>query len=227
MKITFHPFGDQALLLQWEQRIDPAINAEVIRLNQAIGSEQIQGVQYAIPAYCSLTIAYRPELIDYQSLCERIQALVNRKDLLQKVVSKNRQVVIPVCYEGEYAPDLKWLSQQIGLSTRQIIQLHTGTLFRVFMLGFMPGFPYLGTLPQALEAPRKTTPRLRVPAGSVAVAGLQTGIYPTASPGGWQIIGRTPRKIFDPEREEPFLLSAGDEVRFEAISPGEFKKPIK
>jgi KipI family sensor histidine kinase inhibitor len=217
MKLHFKPYGDRALLIEWEQRIDPAINSAVIRLSRLIEAAKIEGVQFCIPAYCSLTVGFQPQLTDYAQLCRQIQSLSGPDAAAPTMQYAPRKVTIPVCYESRYAPDLPWVSQQLGLDPEYIIHLHTHTVFRVYMLGFMPGFPYLGTLPKVLDTPRKTAPRLNVPAGSVGLAGLQTGIYPIASPGGWQIIGRTPLKIFDPEREEPFLLNAGDEVRFEAV----------
>lgn len=224
MKITYQPFGDRALLLQWEQSIDPIVNAQVTHLNRAIESAEMVGVQYCLPAYCSLTIGYEPKQISYHNLCESIASIIAGLGALIASSSENRKITIPVCYENQYAPDLAWLADHTKVSPEQLIELHTSTSFRVYMLGFMPGFPYLGILPKALEAPRKETPRLRVPAGAVALAGLQTGIYPIESPGGWQIIGRTPWKIFDPEREEPFLLQVGDEVCFEAIDEKAFEK---
>lgn len=227
MKITYQPFGDQALLLQWEQRIDPIINAQVSHLSRAIETAGIPGIQYCLPAYCSLTVGYQPEQISYEKLCASIASIIPDLEKLSILSSENRKIIVPVCYDDIYAPDLEWLATHTSITREQIIQLHTSTSFRVYMLGFMPGFPYLGTLPKSLEAPRKETPRLSVPAGSVALAGLQTGIYPIESPGGWQIIGRTPWKIFDPEREEPFLLQVGDEVRFEAIDQVDFDKMIK
>lgn len=217
MKITFHPYGNRALLIQWEQRIDLAVNAEVVQLAAALGGTGIAGVRYCIPAYCSLTVGYDPEVISYGELCERILEIHSAQEFTPAGEIAGRQINIPVCYEGECAPDLDWLSVHTGLEKDQIISLHTSTPFHVYMIGFLPGFPYLGTLPKILHAPRKDSPRKRVPAGSVALAGLQTGIYPLESPGGWQLIGRTPIRMFDPDRESPFYLQAGDEVRFEAI----------
>lgn len=217
MQITFHPFGSRALLIKWEQRIDPEINRQVIQLANSIEGAAIAGVQYCIPAYCSLTVGYHPEQITFPALREHIFSLATEANALSTALAPPRQITIPVCYEDEFAPDIDWLSKHSGLAKEYIISLHTSTVFRVYMIGFLPGFPYMGTLPEVLNAPRKATPRKRVPPGSVAVAGLQTGIYPFESPGGWQLIGRTPLKLFDPERETPFYLQAGDEVRFQAI----------
>ncbi|MCB0628283.1 MAG: 5-oxoprolinase subunit PxpB [Saprospiraceae bacterium] len=217
MNITFHRFGSQALLIQWEQRIDRDINAAVVRLAKEIEQAKIPGITYCLPAYCSLTVGYRSPMITYDLLCREIEALISAQRTLTSTMPSPRQITIPVCYEGPCAPDLEWLSEHTGLDCEQIISLHTSTPFHVYLIGFLPGFPYLATLPSVLHAPRKETPRLRVPAGSVALAGLQTGIYPLESPGGWQIIGRTPVRLFDPKRESPFYLQTGDEVRFEAI----------
>lgn len=227
MKTTFHPYGERALLINWEQSIAPEINQAVVQLNQVIVDARIDGLAFCIPAYCSLTIGFHPEKITYYALCERISRLLEQvpENALEPQLEK--KWIIPVCYEEPYAPDLEWLSQHCGLEKEQIIHIHTNTIFRVYMLGFMPGFPYMGTLPQVLEAPRKNAPRVRIPAGAVAVAGLQTGIYPIESPGGWQIIGRTPWEIFDPERATPFLLQAGDQVQFEAIDEKAFQNMEK
>lgn len=224
VKISFHSYGDRALLLQWDQHIAPEINGEVIRLSRKIEQAGLPGVRFLIPAYCSLTIGFDPELTSLKDLSGHIKSLAEDKSEANEENIQHRKLIIPVCYEGACAPDLDWVSQKSGLSSKQIIQLHTGTTFRVFLLGFLPGFPYLGTLPKVLDMPRKKTPRLRVPAGSVGLAGLQTGIYPQESPGGWQIIGRTPRKIFDPQRSPPFLLQPGDQVQFRAITLQEFNE---
>lgn len=223
MQTTFLPYGDRALLIQWEQSIDPFINAEVVQLSELITNARVNGIEYCTPAYCSLTVGFRPEQISFATVCEKIKIL--QQQLINNPEKKIARPIktIPVCYEVQYAPDLEWLSQHSGLEQEQIIQLHTDTSFRVYMLGFMPGFPYMGTLPDILKSPRKETPRLKVPAGSVALAGLQTGIYPITSPGGWQIIGQTPLQIFKPERDTPFFLQAGDEVRFRSIGIEEFK----
>ncbi|MEM1120715.1 MAG: 5-oxoprolinase subunit PxpB [Bacteroidota bacterium] len=250
-------YGDQALLVNFEQRIDPAINAAVIALQNAIEQAQIDGVTFQIPAYCSLTVGYDPSKIEFAVLSEVVRqigaGLVERasacpvtkalafdpscggksKDLLtgRTKVSRNgfgtscstsRLLRIPVCYEPPYALDLEDLSTQKGISQEDIINLHTSQTFKVYMLGFLPGFVFMGKLPNALQCNRKVTPRLRVPPSSVGIAGLQTGIYPTESPGGWQIIGRTPLTIFDPKKEQPFYFRAGDEVQFYAISKEEF-----
>lgn len=220
---TFHIYGDSALLVNFEQKIAPETNRSVIALSQAVEAAQIRGVRFCVPAYCSLTIGYNSRIIRYDKLCQLLELMASR---LEKEITstKNRTLRIPVCYEEPYALDFPDLSRQTGLSRQEIIHLHTTTLFRVYMLGFLPGFAYMGRLPEALYCTRKTTPRLRIPAQSVGTAGYQTGIYPSQAPGGWQIIGRTPIKIFDGEKENPFLFQAGDRINFQAISNNAFKQ---
>ena len=221
MKII--PFGDTAILINFEQKIDPLIHQKVIRLNHVISSANLESVQFVIPAYCSLTIGYDPSLVDYKSLCKIIKNLYQKTKVktLKTSFKKHR---IPVCYEKEFAPDLAEVELLTGLSTQEIIDIHTSISFRVYMLGFVPGFVYLGKLPKELFCSRKKNPRQKVAAGSVGLAGFQTGIYPIEAPGGWQLIGQTPIKIFDPTKANPFLFQAGDELRFYAIAKADFKK---
>lgn len=213
------------MLINFEQKIDPAINEAIITLKNIIEQAKITGITFMIPAYCSLTVGYDPNLIRYDELIEKIKHLENNKTL-KKIKSKSRKLRIPVCYEPPYSLDLKKLSEQKGISIQKIIDLHTGQKFKVYMLGFLPGFVYMGKLPNDLVCNRKITPRLSVPANSVGLAGFQTGIYPSNSPGGWQIIGRTPLKIFNPSVEQPFVFQAGDEVTFFAISKEKFNAII-
>jgi len=220
-------YGDQAILINFEQKIDPAINAAVIALKNAIEAATISGITFMIPAYCSLTIGYNPAVIEYEILVKVIkQIAANALDTNDSNPNqqKVRQLKIPVCYELPYALDLKELSETKNLPTEEIISIHTSQTYKVYMLGFMPGFVFMGKIVSKLECNRKVTPRLRVPASSVGIAGFQTGIYPTASPGGWQILGRTPLKIFNPQKENPFLFQAGDEVTFYSITTDEFIK---
>lgn len=206
MKIL--PFGDRALLINWEQRIDPAINSEVLAWAQAIRQANIRGVAYTIPAYCSLTVVFNPLRIAYSALARKIRHLeVNS----YSTESTGRTFEVTVRYDGA---DLPEVSKRTGLTKPEIIDLHSNRPYLVYMIGFLPGFPYLGPLPKALHCPRKSTPRQSVPAGAVGLAGAQTGIYPFKAPGGWQIIGQTQRPVFDAGAEDPFLLHPGDTVIF-------------
>ena len=220
--IDIHPYGDSALLVNFEQRIAPEINARVLDLDEAIDSAGLPGIAFRIPAYCSLTVGYDPMVVPFETLREQIAALA-RSVATAGEQRPSRKLKIPACYEEPYALDIEDVSRQTGLSRQEIIDLHTGTKFRVYMLGFLPGFAYMGRLQEVLACSRKATPRVRVPAQSVGLAGFQTGIYPSEAPGGWQIIGRTPLRVFDGAKEDPFFFRPGDEVAFEAISAKEFE----
>jgi len=212
------PYGDRAMLVNFEQVISEDINLKVIGLKHEI--EKIKGVTHLIPAYCSLTIGYNPGKIKYDQLEEEVTAISANS---QKAVN-GRHLKIPVCYGGDFGPDMTIVTKQTGLSEKDIIEIHTTTTFRVYMMGFIPGFAYMGKLPESLECKRQEEPRRRVPIGSVGLAGLQTGIYPSEAPGGWQLIGKTPVKTFQTEKEEPFLFKTGDCVSFYPIKKKEFKK---
>ena len=209
-------YGDEALLVTFGQEINPEINDRVISLSRKIEDTRLAGVTYQIAAYCSLTVGFDPTQISFEQLADDILHL-------SKVVSRGESVHgmayrIPVCYADEFALDMETVSEHSGLSADEIIRMHTAMDFRIYMIGFLPGFAYMGRLPDELHCPRRATPRVQVPAHSVGLAGLQTGIYPSESPGGWQIIGRTPVQIFRPHQDIPFLFNAGDSVRFESIS---------
>lgn len=216
-------YGDQALLINFEQKIEEKINEQVIELKVAIEQKDLKGFRYLIPAYCSLTLAYNPFLTDFDTLEKEIHEIALGMSHAN-VKRTSRNLIVPVCYDKGYALDFEEVMEQTGFSREKIIELHTQHKFRVFMLGFMPGFTYMGKLPPSLFCKRKKTPRLKVPGGSVGLAGFQTGIYPSELPGGWQIIGRTPLPLFDPYAEKPFLFQAGDRVGFTSISPGEYEK---
>ena len=223
--MTIRPYGDQALLVEFAPQIDPATNAAVVALARAVEAAAVPGLSGCVPAYCSLTVGYDPAVLTYAAA----EALVRQlHDVAPAATSQpGRRLRVPVCYEAGFAPDLADVAAHAGLSTAEVVRLHTETEFRVYMLGFLPGFAYLGRLPEALRCPRKATPRLRVPAQAVGLAGLQTGIYPVEAPGGWQLIGRTPLPVFEPNRPEPFLFRAGDQVQFYAISAAEFFSQLK
>lgn len=219
--ITFHKYGDQALLINFEQKIDPMINKQVIALKNVIEEASIPGITFFLPAYCSLTIGFDPTKLDVQSLTDRVKIL-SKKSATEKNNTNGRYLRIPVCYDEGFALDLAELSLQLSLSKEAIVETHVNTIYRVYMLGFLPGFVYMGKVANRLTCKRKQNPRVRVPAQSVGIAGFQTGIYPSEAPGGWQILGKTPISIFDPKRDSPFLFQAGDQVQFYAITVDEF-----
>jgi inhibitor of KinA len=212
------PAGDALVLLELENTIDPEVNARAIALAQAIEQRRIGGVSDVVPTYRSVGVYFDPARTDHDALIRAIDACVRGT---QAPAGATRLVEVPVVYGGDAGPDLPAVAQQTGLSEREVIDLHTSRVYRVYMLGFVPGFAYMGTLDERLRLPRRQTPRLRVPAGSVAIAAFQTGIYPADTPGGWWILGRSLVKPFDADRAEPFLFEAGDSVRFVAATEGE------
>ena len=207
-------YGESALLINFEQVVDLEVNRNVVNLFQYLELDKPLGYQYAIPAYCSLTVVFDPLVTSHMELGEHILGIEFNKRKKQK----QRKLSIPVCYDQEMGLDTIDLSKTLGLSPAEIISIHANQQYHIYMIGFLPGFPYMGSLDKKLETKRKATPRLKVPERSIAIAGIQTGIYPIESPGGWNIIGRTPIPIFDPSQNNPFLFMQGDQVRFEPIT---------
>jgi len=221
MTASIEPLGDCALLIHFGESIDVQLNAQAIALATALRAAQLPGVLDIAPAYASVCVRYAPAQADAR---ERLAAAI--RPLLETAApaaaASAAPVEIPVCYGGEFGPDLDAVAQQAQLETSEVIARHAGAEYRVAMLGFAPGFPYLLGLPAALHTPRRGSPRTRVPAGAVAIGGAQTGIYPRELPGGWNIVGRTPLRLFDLDRDPPALLAPGTRVRFRAIDVDEF-----
>ena len=220
LPFTVHPVGDSALLAVFTQRIAPEIGAAVAALNTRVLSANISGVDETVPAFASLMVTYDPLVTDYDAVAAAMQKLADVPDA-GSTAENGKLVTIPVCYGGEFGPDLPFVARHAGLTEQEVIALHTGRDYRIYMLGFLPGFPYLGGLDERLFTPRLGTPRTAIPAGSVGIGGEQTGIYPIASPGGWQLIGRTPLKLFDPAAGM-LPYAAGDSIRFTPITKAEF-----
>lgn len=224
MPYHIYPLGDQALTVDWGNRIDESLNDQVLALYEQLRGAELPGILDLIPAYSSLTLVFdpvecwkrEPALSPYIFFRQKITGLLNAGFLRQPV--SGRCIEIPVCYDPVLSPDLETLANQHRLRVDQVIDLHTGREYRVYMLGFLPGFAYLGRVDEQIATPRLAYPRTRVRAGSLGIAGEQTGIYPSESPGGWNIIGCTPLKMFDAYRAEPALLRPGDQVRFYPIS---------
>lgn len=211
--------GDRALLVELGDRIDIEVNNKVRELFVAIKTDPFEGVVETIPSYRSLLLIFDPLKTTLSMLQDRVHHLLETLDLSQ--LSRPGRIEIPVVYNSEYGPDLEWVAGYHGITSDEVIRLHTAHTYHVYMIGFMPGFPYMGELPKALITPRRKTPRTVVPRGSVALARGQTGIYSTQSPGGWQIIGRTPLILFDPGKWPPTLLEMGDRVKFFTIDEEE------
>jgi|307.fasta_scaffold23297_2 KipI family sensor histidine kinase inhibitor len=214
MNVRFLSAGDRALVVEFGDRVDRALSDGVLRLNAAIRSERLAGVVETVPTFRSLTVYFDPLVTSRAELERAVQRLLDSKRSERLAAVQWR---IPVCYEAEFAPDLAEVARLTGLTPDAVVARHSGKRYHVYMLGFLPGFPYLGDLPQELALPRRTDPRVRVPAGSISIATSLTAIYPYESPGGWHLIGVTPIRLFDIERPRPALLAPGDTVIFEPI----------
>ena len=207
----FSPAGDRAVRVCLGGEIHPDISARVMALDASLARDPIPGVRECVPGYAALLVHYMPERVGYAELARA------REERLREQAPPPEEgpvLEIPVFYGGEEGPDLAFVARHCGMSEEEVIRRHTAVELRVYMLGFSPGFTYLGGMDPALATPRRQTPRVRLAAGSVGIAGEQTGVYPQASPGGWQIIGRTPLKLYDPERENPILPQPGGRIRF-------------
>lgn len=216
----FFPLGDNGILVVIGDRITEDHNRITLGLHRFLEDNEIPGITESAPAYCSLAVFYDPLSSDYNGIVTALQDI--RPKISASSGTDAKIIEVPVVYGGEFGPDLEFVAWQTGLSGQEVISLHSQNTYIVGMLGFTPGFPYLTGLHPKLTVPRKAVPRLKIPIGSVGIAGRQTGIYPVASPGGWQIIGRTPLQIFLPHRSEPFLFRAGDQVVFKAVAKNEF-----
>jgi KipI family sensor histidine kinase inhibitor len=220
-KPIYRLVGDRGILLEFGDEISPEVNEKVRRMALAIHEERMEGMIETIPTYRSLMIIYNPLILSIEELKERLEGIEG--GLEKTSFPKPKLTRIPAVYGGPYGPDLEDVARYHRITPEEVVGLHCSKPYLIYMIGFMPGFPYMGELPEELVTPRLKTPRLSVPAGSVAIAQRQTGIYSMESPGGWQILGRTPVRLFDPEKEPPVLLRMGDLVQFYPISEKEFK----
>jgi len=216
--MQFKPAGDSALLIIFGDRIDEGINKKVHAVANAIEKASPDWLIEVVPTYTSIYVYYNPLKLSYQEVLDAIKPFLSAEPKEEKP----RIVEIPTVYGGEFGPDIEFVAQHNGLTTDDVIEIHSKPLYRVYMLGFTPGFAYLGGMDERIATPRLEKPRLKVPAGSVGIAGKQTGIYPIESPGGWRLIGRTPLRLFTPEKDPPTLLQPGDYVKFIPISEEEF-----
>lgn len=224
--------AENALNVEFEPLINLEINRQVTSLHEIINANPFDGFITSVPAYSTLTIFYEPIIVlnsnqlnginSFEKVADYVRDLL--KTIEDKTNNKARRIEIPVCYGGDFGPDLAEVAELHQLTEDEIINLHSEAVYRVYMIGFVPGFAYLGGLNEKLNTPRKAEPRKKVPAGSVGIGGLQTGIYPFEIPGGWQLIGRTPLMLFDSRQTYPSLLQAGDEVIFKNISASEFSQ---
>ncbi|MCC8066787.1 MAG: 5-oxoprolinase subunit PxpB [Clostridiales bacterium] len=212
--------GDQALIAEFGNEISPFINDQVHSLASQIKAASVPGVTELVPAFRSLLVCFDPAVIAYERLKAIILDLSRNLELSES--QEKRTICVPCCYGGHFGPDLGVLETYSGLSRDEIIAIHSGTDYRVYMLGFLPGFAYLGGLNERIAMPRLDTPRVKIPKGSVGIGGNQTGVYPLDSPGGWRLIGSTPLDFYDPAREEPILCYAGDFIRFYPVTSADY-----
>lgn len=237
MVFTVSSLGEKAIIIRFEQKISEDVHRHVFYIQHCIEQEKLVGVIELVPAYCSIVIHYDPylvwqhnkqkgiELMPSTYMLTTIESLVHaakHREAEQFDAQSTRIVEIPVCYGGQYGADLQDVAQHNNLSTDEVIAIHSGHLYFVHMLGFAPGFPYLGGMDKRIAMPRKAIPRPAIAAGSVGIAGEQTGIYPISTPGGWRIIGRTPLQLFKPEHDMPTLIQAGDYIKFIPIREEQF-----
>jgi len=211
--------GDRGLLVELGDGISRQINQKVRALFIAIEGHNLKGIKELVPGYRSLMVVYDPLASSLSSLKSQIKGIWDTVDDAQ--LPSPRTVKIPVVYGDEFGPDLEWVASYLKMTPEEVIRLHIQPTYQVYMIGFMPGYPYMGEVVDSLVTPRRETPRTHVMQGSVGIAQKQTGIYPVTSPGGWQIIGRTPIRLFDPQKTPPSFLEMGDQVKFYAITAKE------
>lgn len=214
--------GDAAIVAEFDDRIDVAVNARAVALAEAIRAADIAGVRDVVPAFRSVTVYFDPLRTDQARLTASIESSAASPAAARP--ASHRRLDVPVCYDVDLGPDLDEVAARVGLQPQDVVTLHTSRTYRVFMVGFVPGFAYLGTLDRRIVLPRRETPRPSVAPGSVGIAGQQTGVYPSQTPGGWHILGRTPLRMFVPDRPGSSLLAAGDTVRFVPVDRAEFTR---
>ena len=221
-EFRFLACGDVALTVAFRQEMSEQTNRKIRFLAAKLTEMNVKGVSESVPAFCSITVYFDPLVIRREKLEKIIRKILSSYS--EDKADCKRVFLIPVCYDGEFAPDMDDVCKLTGLTKEKVIEIHTGRDYLIYMLGFLPGFPYLGGMDSRIEAPRLDSPRTSIPVGAVGIGGKQTGIYPLASPGGWRLIGRTPVKVYDPHREDPILYRAGDYIRFCPITEDQFKE---
>ncbi len=221
MDYSFSPLGDQAIILEIGNEINEETHHRVRAVTALLETDPPQWMTEFIPAFTTVSIVYSPLHISYGEAKLELAALLKKASEI--TLPPPRTIEIPVCYGGDHGSDLEYVARHNGLSAEEVIAIHTGASYTVHMIGFAPGFPYLGGMSEKIAAPRKVSPRVTIPERSVGIAGNQTGVYPISTPGGWQLIGRTPTRLFLPDHEIPSLLSAGDTVVFRQITADEYQ----
>ncbi len=218
----YSPLGDAAVRIAFGDTISTEVNRKIRSFCEWLKNAPPKGVVEWSPSYAAVTVYYQPTETTYHCLVTDLQEIFNKLD--EAAIPKARRIIVPVCYGGEFGPDITRVSKHNHLTVEEVIEIHCSGEYLIYMLGFTPGFPYMGGMSKAISTPRLSVPRARVPAGSVGIAGEQTGIYSLTTPGGWQIIGRTPLVLYDGHREQPSLFEAGDYVQFRPIEKLEYEE---
>ena len=221
-KPNYRIMGDRGLLVELGDEISPSVNRKVRELFITLEDRAIDGILEAVPSYRSLLLVYEPLKVSLSTLKKTIGELQDTLD--RSKIPEPKKLEIPVVYGGEHGPDLEWVARYHKISPEEAVKRHTENIYQVYMIGFTPGFAYMGELPENIATPRRETPRTAIPAGSVGIAQKETGIYPVASPAGWQIIGRTPLKLFDEKKKPPALMEMGDRIQFFSIEEEEMSQ---
>ena len=219
-KIKYLSAGDKAVVMEFGNEISKDINAKIRNVVKSVEEANIDGIVELLPTYRSLMIMYDPLKIEYSELILTLDSMSSKQ--VDNEEEKIKIVEFPTVYGGEYGPDINFVAEHNNITVDEVIKIHTGTDYLVYMMGFTPGFTYLGGMSDKIVTPRLASPRTKIPAGSVGIAGAQTGMYPSETPGGWQLIGRTPLKLYDSDKEPPVMLSAGDYVRYVSVSEEEY-----
>ena len=222
VEFSIQPLGDTGIIIQFGTEISEAIYQQIRQYVYWLEQSCIEGIVEWVPAYTTLAVFYRPNIISYDELSQKLLKIGEKIESMP--VPDPIVIEIPTLYGKEAGPDIQFVAETNGLSVEEVVKIHSSSDYLIYMIGFVPGFPYLGGMDKRIAAPRKKTPRSRIPAGSIGIAGEQTGIYPLETPGGWQIIGRTPVKLYDPQKQDPILLKAGDYIRFVPITEREYEK---
>ena len=225
-EVKFLFSGDSALVIQFGNEISVEVNKKIRKMMDDIKKENIDGIAELVPTYCSLLINYDVLKIDYNTLTEKLKKFLSNNEATVED-EEVTLIEIPTLYNDECGPDLEYVAEYNKLSKEEVIKIHTGTDYLVYMLGFMPGFTYLGGMSEKIATPRLESPRLQIYPGSVGIAGKQTGMYPSMSPGGWRIIGRTPLKLYNPDSDIPVYISSGDYIRYVSVDEEKYNEILK
>ena len=217
--------GDCSVCVEFGNEISPEINKKIRAFKIAVEKSGIEGIVETVPTYRSLLVYYKPEIISFREISEKFEELMGSLDNIE--IPPPTVIEIPVLYGGEMGPDIQNVAEHNGNTVEEVIQIHTSEEYLIYMIGFIAGFPYLGGMSKEIATPRLKSPRVKIDGGSVGIAGEQTGVYPVDSPGGWQLIGRTPLKLYDAEREKPVLLEAGQYIKFKSVTPEEYDAILK